>query len=168
MSRSLQTPLGGPSSGSQTQSISRQPAESSARTQGTLRLRAENDSVRENDLDGSTSRRIRWSEDVVDNEGMGKKSSKVCCIYHKNRPVGESSSESESSDSSSNDSDSDCERDQRGSGNGSHDHGHGPSNQSQQTSKGGQSNCPKHHGKYKQRKRSPNAYEKMPKTNKGR
>jgi protein phosphatase 1 regulatory subunit 11 len=25
---------------------------------------------------GSTSRRIQWSEDVVDNEGMGKKSSK--------------------------------------------------------------------------------------------
>ncbi|KAF1814405.1 hypothetical protein P152DRAFT_270485 [Eremomyces bilateralis CBS 781.70] len=66
----------------------------------TLRLRA---------VDGSPaqreSRHIQWAEDVVDNEGMGKKSSKVCCIYHKPREVGESSSE-DTSDSSSSDSDS--------------------------------------------------------------
>lgn len=37
----------------------------------TLRLRAE-----EAPEATSSSRRIRWSEDVVDNEGMGKKSSK--------------------------------------------------------------------------------------------
>lgn len=80
MSRSLQTPMGGPSSGSQTESNPRQPTDSSVHTQGTLRLRAENDvPVRGNDQDGSTSRRIRWSEDVVDNEGMGKKSSKGAC-----------------------------------------------------------------------------------------
>ncbi|MCJ1414599.1 hypothetical protein MMC32_000926 [Xylographa parallela] len=58
---------------------------------GTLRLRA-----------ASTPRRgIRWAEDVVDNEGLGRKSSKVCCIYHKPHPVGESSSESSSDDDSS-------------------------------------------------------------------
>jgi hypothetical protein len=41
---------------------------------GTLRLRGEDaPSV---SPEPSSSRRIRWSEDVVDNEGMGKKSSK--------------------------------------------------------------------------------------------
>ncbi|KAG9311819.1 phosphatase inhibitor-domain-containing protein [Chiua virens] len=40
---------------------------------------------------------------VVDNEGCGKKKSKICCIYHKPRQFDESSSES---DSASSDSDS--------------------------------------------------------------
>lgn len=38
-------------------------------TQGTLRLRAEAE-------EPSEQRRIQWAEDVIDNEGMGKKSSK--------------------------------------------------------------------------------------------
>ena len=90
----------------------------------------------------------------MDNEGLGRKSSKVCCIYHRPRAVGESDSESDSSDS---DSDGD------GSGNDSPDdggarpvggkrgrdcgHGHGHD-----------------HGKGKaKRKPSPNAYERVPK-----
>ncbi|KAF2273205.1 uncharacterized protein EI97DRAFT_452506 [Westerdykella ornata] len=126
---------------------------------GTLRLRAE----------PAEQRHIQWAEDVVDNEGMGKKSSKVCCIYHKPREVGESSDES-SSDSSS-DSDSDSEPDSsrarpvggRKTGRGrkphnhdhdhgehDHDHGEGPSQQ------------PKPRRRPR-RKPSPNAYEKMPK-----
>ena len=46
------------------------------------------------------SRRVAWTEDMVDNEGMGKKKSKseyyltVCCIFHKQRAFDESSSES--------------------------------------------------------------------------
>jgi len=36
---------------------------------------------------------LKWSEDVVDNEGLGKKKSNKCCIYHKSRAFGESSSE---------------------------------------------------------------------------
>lgn len=32
---------------------------------------------------------VKWSEDVVDNEFMNKKSSKKCCIFHKQRPFGE-------------------------------------------------------------------------------
>lgn len=32
---------------------------------------------------------VRWAEDVVDNEFMNKKSSKKCCIFHKQRPFGE-------------------------------------------------------------------------------
>jgi len=47
-------------------------------------------------------RRITFSADTIDNEGMGKKSSKRCCIFHKQRDFGESSTESDSSD------DSDC------------------------------------------------------------
>jgi len=39
---------------------------------------------------------VKWEEDVVDNEHMNKKSSKRCCIFHKKRAFGESSSESES------------------------------------------------------------------------
>lgn len=74
---------------------------------------------------------VVWREDVVDNENMGKKSSKstcrsppaicsallanlcqsfvsdpVCCIYHKTKKFGESSSEESSSDS---DSGSECD-----------------------------------------------------------
>ncbi|SLM34088.1 type 1 phosphatase regulator ypi1 [Lasallia pustulata] len=67
---------------------------------GTLRLRGV----------PAEDRRIRWAEDVVDNEGLGRKSSKVCCIYHAPRAVGESSSES-SSDSSSSESKGDSEPD---------------------------------------------------------
>eukprot|EP00899_Mesostigma_viride_P023027 jgi/Mesvir1/3909/Mv19852-RA.1 len=38
---------------------------------------------------------VSWTQDTVDNEGLGKKSSKKCCIYHKPRAFGESSSDSE-------------------------------------------------------------------------
>lgn len=69
-----------------------------------------------------TRQRVVWGEDVVDNEGAGKKSSKsthdvpsffeirpdltclVCCIYHKPKRFDESSDE----DSSDSESDSDC------------------------------------------------------------
>jgi len=43
-------------------------------------------------------RRVMFTEDTVDNEGLGRKSTKVCCIYHKPKLFGESSSESDSSD----------------------------------------------------------------------
>jgi len=39
---------------------------------------------------------VKWDEKVIDNEHMNKKSSKRCCIFHKKRAFGESSSESES------------------------------------------------------------------------
>lgn len=104
-------------------------------------------------------RRITWAEDVIDNEGLGRKSSKVCCIYHKAREFGESSSEDDSSSDDSSDSDgsgSDSPDDggARMSGNrrgrkSDHGHKHGD-------------DC--NHNKAK-RKPSPNAYEKMPKYN---
>ena len=36
---------------------------------------------------------VRWDESVVDNEGMGRKSSKRCCIFHKQRAYDESSTD---------------------------------------------------------------------------
>ncbi|PFH35090.1 protein phosphatase inhibitor protein [Besnoitia besnoiti] len=40
-------------------------------------------------------RRVSWDAHTVDNENMHKKKSKKCCIFHKQRPFGESSSESD-------------------------------------------------------------------------
>lgn len=45
---------------------------------------------------------VQWAEDVVDNEGLGKKSSKKCCIFHKQRAFGEWSD--------GEDSDAECEQ----------------------------------------------------------
>jgi len=59
---------------------------------GALRLRGE---------PRRTRQRVAWDEDVIDNEGCGKKKSKICCIYHKPRRFDESSSEEESSASDS-------------------------------------------------------------------
>ncbi|KAJ5667543.1 Type 1 phosphatases regulator ypi1 [Penicillium longicatenatum] len=136
---------------------------------GTLRLRGEDaPSV---SPEPSSSRRIRWSEDVVDNEGMGKKSSKVCCIYHKARPVGESSSEESSSSSS--DSDSDSETDCRKSRSTPHSHprgrgpaGEGSSDQSQDQTSDACTHQHRHRHTKLKRKPSPNAYEKMPRSSK--
>jgi len=46
---------------------------------------------------------VTWDDTVQDNEGMGRKSSKRCCIFHKQRMFGESSTDSsdDSDDSSS-------------------------------------------------------------------
>ncbi|PGH17015.1 hypothetical protein AJ79_01399 [Helicocarpus griseus UAMH5409] len=78
---------------------------------GRLTLRAEADTGAGTGTAQGARRGIRWAEDVVDNEGLGRKSSKVCCIYHKARPVGESSSESSSSSDSSSSSESDSDSD---------------------------------------------------------
>ncbi|KAL7923006.1 phosphatase inhibitor domain-containing protein [Trichoderma austrokoningii] len=120
--------------------------------QRVLRLRGENT---------SNGRSVQWAEDVVDNEGLGRKSSKVCCIYHRPKKVDESSDES-SSDSSSSDSDSDAEPDRKrkvGGGkddcNHNHDHDHDHSH--------GHRRDRRTNGKKKKRAPSPNAYEKVPK-----
>ncbi|GAO49041.1 hypothetical protein SAICODRAFT_71401 [Saitoella complicata NRRL Y-17804] len=133
---------------------------------GTLVLRGANVTM---------GRRVQWDEDVVDNEGLGRKSSKVCCIFHKQRAFGESSSESSSSDSSSSEnSDSDNDdgaarpprrtpRPHRHE----HEHNHGDDGEDDHDE-----GCLHEHegtnGKGKERRRkkresSPNAYEKMPK-----
>jgi protein phosphatase 1 regulatory subunit 11 len=50
---------------------------------------------------------VRWDVNVEDNEGMGKKSSKRCCIFHKQRNFGESSSDSSATENNHSDDDSD-------------------------------------------------------------
>ena len=42
---------------------------------------------------------VRWDESVLNNEGLGRKSSKRCCIFHKQRSFGESSTDSSDNDS---------------------------------------------------------------------
>ncbi|KIV84066.1 hypothetical protein PV11_06040 [Exophiala sideris] len=121
-----------------------------------LRLRGAHDASATPSTRPGHRRRITWAEDVIDNEGLGRKSSKVCCIYHKPREFGESSSED---DSSSSDSDGSDTPDDGGArmvggnrrGRTHHPHGHKHSE-----------DCGNGKGKGK-RKPSPNAYEKMPK-----
>lgn len=45
-----------------------------------------------------TDKKVKWTNETVDNENMGKKSSKCCCIYEKPRAFGESSDESDDDD----------------------------------------------------------------------
>lgn len=76
MSRNRQNPTPTTPSGSHVLEATEN--EYSAQFPRILRLRGEDSntsSSRNNDEDAS-NRRIRWSEDVVDNEGMGKKKSK--------------------------------------------------------------------------------------------
>jgi Protein phosphatase inhibitor len=42
----------------------------------------------------STRPSVHWDENVLDNEGLGRKSSKRCCIFHRQRSFGESSTDS--------------------------------------------------------------------------
>ncbi|CAN9257668.1 unnamed protein product [Alternaria alternata] len=149
-----------PNSGSRTMEVRPQPVLRLSAPSGVLRLRAE----------PSQRRHIQWAEDVVDNEGMGKKSSKVCCIYHKPRAADESSDD-DSSDSSS-DSDSDSEPDNStarpagriGGARGRRPHQHDDGCEDVHDH-GEASSTPQKH-KRQRRKPSPNAYEKMPKQKK--
>ncbi|KAJ5466853.1 hypothetical protein N7475_004605 [Penicillium sp. IBT 31633x] len=150
-----------PMASNSTQTTTESRDSSITRVPTTLRLRAE-EAPTSTSEETSSARRIRWSEDVVDNEGMGKKSSKVCCIYHKARPVGESSSE-ESSSSSSDDSDSEDDRRNARANRAHHSHNRG------REPHGDDACCSKDHSskpRSKRRKPSPNAYEKMPKPSK--
>ncbi|KAK6083589.1 protein phosphatase inhibitor [Seiridium cupressi] len=148
-----------PSTGSQTQTTTgTQSAEiPPAPTQPILRLRGAHT---------SSGPRVQWAETVVDNEGLGRKSSKVCCIYHAPRAVGESSSESSSDDSDDSSSDSDSDSDPRrvgragGAGHGHDDHDEGCSHHGSHN--GAARRDARDQGK-KRRRPSPNAYEKQPK-----
>ena len=102
---------------------------------GILRLRADENGAQ---AGSSRPRRVVWTEETVDNEGLGRKKSKskhhlplpppvsalkeqqltvnlcektVCCIYHKPKAFDESSDESSSSSSDSSDSSSESESD---------------------------------------------------------
>ncbi|GKZ82536.1 type 1 phosphatases regulator ypi1 [Aspergillus niger] len=174
MSRTRQIPSE-PASSSQLELTEHTETSSAVPVPATLRLRgADEPAANRLELNEGNSRRIRWSEDVIDNEGMGKKSSKVCCIYHKSRPIGDSSSESESSDSSTSNSDTDSDdeaachrrtghRPPTAQGENYASSGQGLSSNSEERT------CrSSHRARKTKRKPSPNAYEKMPKTTKGR
>jgi len=95
-------------------------------------------------------RRVTWSEEVIDNEELGRKKSKVCCIYRRAREFGESSDESsDDSSSSSNTSDEEGKAkpgDSREDSNKNHNHsGHADQGRNK-----------------RRRPPSPNAYEKIP------
>ncbi|KAL7412973.1 phosphatase inhibitor-domain-containing protein [Mrakia frigida] len=81
--------------GSQTQTLPAPPPAPTAEEVGTLRLRGRH-VIAEGEL--GTGRGVKWVEGTIDNEGMGRKSSKICCIYHKPRPFDESSSDESSSE----------------------------------------------------------------------
>jgi protein phosphatase 1 regulatory subunit 11 len=91
----------------------------------------------------------------------------VCCIYHRNRAIGESSSESESDSSESSSSDTDSDRGVKDKKHNAH-HCHQDSRQHDGR------NIPEHGGptiprdesshiKSQAKKRTPNAYERIPK-----
>ncbi|KAJ7340870.1 phosphatase inhibitor-domain-containing protein [Mycena albidolilacea] len=71
-----------------------------------------------------TRARVAWDEDVVDNEGCGRKSSKICCIYHKPKDFDESSSEDDSSDEDSDSSLDDGRARPRPRSGSNHNHNH--------------------------------------------
>lgn len=41
---------------------------------------------------------VKWTEDTINNENLGRRSSKRCCIFHKQRAFGESDSDESDSD----------------------------------------------------------------------
>ncbi|KAK3766709.1 hypothetical protein RRG08_046006 [Elysia crispata] len=47
---------------------------------------------------GRQDHRVKWTSDTVDNEFMGKKKSKCCCIYEKPKVFGESDTSSDEED----------------------------------------------------------------------
>lgn len=59
-------------------------------TQTSLRIRAVNDE--------ETKKHLSWDEAVIDNENLGKKKSKVCCIFHKEGDSDEDSCGSDDDD----------------------------------------------------------------------
>jgi len=60
-------------------------------TEETLRLKLKKGAAAE-------KKKIQWTEDTVDNEGLGKKKSKCCCQYKKPRANLDESSGDESED----------------------------------------------------------------------
>ncbi|PVU96810.1 hypothetical protein BB561_000918 [Smittium simulii] len=86
-----------PSSGSLT-STSQIPAAERSASEGVLLLRGESFTAAQSDK-GKKKSAVRWTTDTVDNEHLGKKKSKICCVFKKVRSW--SDSESDESDCSS-------------------------------------------------------------------
>ena len=84
---------------SRTTTITNPPSPAPQNDVGILRLRPSPPTS------STAPRRVVWTDETVDNEGLGRKKSKICCIYHKPKPFDESSDESSSgSDSDGSDS----------------------------------------------------------------
>ena len=49
---------------------------------------------------------VTWTDDTIDNEHLGRRSSKRCCIFHKIKRFGESDSDETSSDEEGSDKES--------------------------------------------------------------
>ncbi|KAK2625856.1 hypothetical protein QTJ16_005168 [Diplocarpon rosae] len=139
-----------PSFARQTQTTTQTDTPSETRTQPILHLRG---APREA---APTERRIQWAEDVIDNEGLNRKKSKVCCIYHAPKGIDESSDESESDESDSDSGDDGGARPAGGKGKKGCTHGR---DHDEGNGEGGS----KGRGSMK---RSPNAYERVPKVKK--
>ncbi|EJU04903.1 hypothetical protein DACRYDRAFT_47027 [Dacryopinax primogenitus] len=159
-----------PSNGSRTLIIDQsQPREDSAEESGESSRPREYDGVLH--LRGGPDARphVVWSEDVIDNEGMGRKKSKICCIYHKPKPFDESSSEeSDSSDSDSSGADLDRAKPSRRARKHRH-HNHDPHRSDSGDSSGSGERARESGGTTVEElhdEPEPNAYERKPKPSK--
>lgn len=81
-----QTAMAEPAVASETVVVEPEPEPQETDTEPTLHLRL----VRPPD-----PRHVAWQPGTVDNEHMGKKKSKCCCVYRKPKKFGESSSDEE-------------------------------------------------------------------------
>ncbi|KAF9143420.1 hypothetical protein BGX30_000486 [Mortierella sp. GBA39] len=109
----------------------------------------------------STERRVQWDDDVVDNEHLNKKKSKICCIFKRQKEFGESSDESSSESDSSSGSESDggpVSKPGKGKGNSNKDDGSCGHDHSDPNHQHHHHRAPK-----KPKKRVLNEYERMPK-----
>lgn len=77
----------------------------------TLKLREGGEKQENNESKDSGRKKVSWTNETVDNEGMGRKSSKCCCIYVKPKTKrvkdGDGSNGQSSEDDSSDEGDCD-------------------------------------------------------------
>lgn len=93
-----------PANGSATQTITSSNGTEEHRVRIELNLRPET-TANQPQTNSRPRRGVQWTEDTIDNEHLGKKSSKKCCIFHKPKIYkedGSSSSSSSSEDSDTN------------------------------------------------------------------
>ncbi|KAH6913614.1 type 1 phosphatases regulator YPI1 [Coprinopsis sp. MPI-PUGE-AT-0042] len=151
-----------PGDGSRTITITNDPTKEEGDDDDRERPDGEGPSVPTLRLRGARTReapKVTWDEDVVDNEGMGKKKSKICCIFHPTREFGESSgsdSDSDSDDSSCDGHNHDRDRAQPSGGSNSNQAQPGPSSKvheccSSDDEKNAYERMPKHKKKGKHR-----------------
>lgn len=78
--------VGNPSHASRTLTNTNSAADNGGDSYGVLRLTGDqNQESSQSDarVASSSSNHIKWDDSVIDNENLGKKKSKICCIYSK-------------------------------------------------------------------------------------